>query len=64
MIQSGFGKVASKTHAHQAQSHSTQSAHGHGFMPMQAPPPAFTAPFHAPVPAGKKKRGPSQRLSW
>ena len=59
MIQSGFGKVASKTHAHQAQSHSTQSAHGHGFMPMQAPPPAFTAP----VPAGKKKRGPSQILS-
>ena len=63
MSPSGFGKVASKIHAHQAQSHSTQSAHGHGFMPMQAPPPAFTAPFHARVPAGKKKRGPSQILS-
>ena len=61
MSPSGFGKVASKIHAHQAQSHSTQS--GHGFMPMQAPPPAFTAPFHARVPAGKKKRGPSQILS-
>lgn len=34
-----------------------------GFMPMQALPPAFAAPFHALVPAGKKKRGPSQILS-
>ena len=62
MSQSGLGNIVSKTHAHHTQSHSTQSAHGNGFMPMDAPA-AFAAPFHALVPAGKKKRGPSQILS-
>ena len=39
MSQSGPGNIVSKTHAHHAQSHSPQSAHGNGFMPMQALPP-------------------------
>ena len=55
MIQSGVGKVASKTHAHQAQSHSTQSAHGHGFMPMQALPPPSLPRSIPPYPPERKR---------
>lgn len=63
MIQSGFGKVASKIHAHQAQSHSIQSTHGYVFMPMQALPPPLLPRSMPSYPPGKKKRGPSQILS-
>ncbi|XUR84468.1 hypothetical protein WCP94_001108 [Bilophila wadsworthia] len=63
MSPSGLGNIVSKTHTHQAQSHSIQSTHGYVFMPMQALPPPLLPRSMPSYPPGKKKRGPSQILS-
>ena len=63
MSQSGHGNIVSKTYAHHAQSHSTQSAHGNGFKPMQAlPPPSLPRSMPSYPPERKREDLPRSSL--
>lgn len=63
MSQSGLGNIVSKTHAHYTQSHSTQSAYGNGFMPMQAlPPPSLPRSMPSYPPERKREDLPRSSL--